>query len=101
MRHFILSFFIVSTLFSSFAVASDNPIESRRVEKDTADQCQSFIRNEAKKIKKKGYQCRSVMGIVLICDNETRHTELCCTGSEASIEIFTQDGSDWKRFYVD
>lgn len=95
-------FAIVTILtFSSFALASDTPIKSLSEEKGTETQCKTFVKHEAQKLKATGFKCRTVMGIVYVCDNDLYHAEWGCEGSKAWMEVFTQDGSDWKKFYVD
>ncbi|MBV5334676.1 MAG: hypothetical protein JZU49_02600 [Sulfuricurvum sp.] len=98
MRKFILAVAIMLMVTSNL-MASDIPIKSLTEEKGTSAQCKAFIENEAQKLKAKGFKCRSVMGVVYVCDNDLFHSEWGCEGSEAWMEVFEQDGSDWKRFY--
>jgi len=92
----ISSFFCVSVLS-----AGDTPIKSLSEEKGTETNCISFIKNEASRLKRNAFHCRAVIGIVFVCDNALYHSELSCEGSKAWMEVFVQDGTNWKRFYVD
>lgn len=101
MRIILLPFAVAIILFASIASANDVPIEKKSAELGTKEQCQAFIKEEAKKMKDRGYKARAIMGLVFVCDNENYHIEMTCVESTAWLEIFNQDNSDWKRFYVD
>ena len=100
MKFFTLSLTMIILLFP-FIAAADQPIKSLTEDKGSASQCQSFIKNEVRKLNAKGFKCRTVMGIVFVCDNDVYHAEWGCEGSEAWMEVFDQNDRNWKRFYID
>ncbi len=83
----------------SNSIALETPLNSATEEKGTPARCKEFILETISGFKQSGYKCRSLLGTVYICDNNALHVEAGCEGSEAWMETFKQDGSDWRRFY--
>ena len=95
----LCSAFLLVLFTATIALCAEAPLKRMSRDFSSNEDCEIFINQTKKELKGKGMLCRSILGVVHACDSSVWHYEMACTDRKATVEIFGQDGSDWKRFY--
>lgn len=78
----------------------NEPVSTENIYKVDYNSCVDWIRIKSSEKKLSGYfKCRNILNSIYVCDNEGFHIEYSCNGSVASVELFRQNGSEWKKYY--